>query len=386
MGLNSSYCTFDPNDSITVVSEYGLVCEKRILGPLTSTSYFVGVTFGALILGSLSDKFGRKKMIIACIICALIFGVAVYFAPSNIFILMGLRLGQGFFVQGMQTITYTLVVEYTPVRFRNFIACFWPIYFGLGLIYLGGVSWAVPEWREMQLFLQLPIVIPLIVCWFVVESPFWMLSKNMLDGAVQNYRKIAKYNNDEEFLATEEVHNQQQVELIHHHHGGSKRQQRKEDSQEDRPAPRKSNVLQLVKNNVLRRHLFSMIAIWFTAAISYYGILFFLPNLPGNRHMNFIMGALIEISAYFVEFFLFTKYGRKYPMIGYQMLNGMVCIVIAVISIFKTADSSLLSKSRRLYNCLIKVGEVIWLKSVRQSAGSETISIITRPATKTIKL
>lgn len=354
MGLNASLCTFDPNDSITIASEYGLVCEKRFLGPLTSTCYFIGVTFGALILGSLSDTLGRKKMIIACIIGEIIFGIAVYFTPDNIYVFMGLRLGQGFFVQGMQTITYTLVVEYTPVRFRNFIACFWPIYFGLGLIYLGGVSWAVPNWREMQLFLQLPIIVPLIVCWFVVESPFWMLSKNMLDGATRNYRKIAKYNKDDEFLATEEVHNQQQIELIHHGGMGGEKDDPQDNNNlsKDGHSPaspvRSGNVVQLVKNAVLRKHLFSMIAIWFTAAISYYGILFFLPNLPGNRHMNFIMGALIEISAYFVEFFLFTKYGRKYPMIGYQMLNGAICILIALISVFKTADTSLLSE----YNIL----------------------------------
>lgn len=82
----------------------------------------------------------------------------------------------------------------------------------------------------------------------------------------------------------------------------------------------------------------------FTASISYYGIIFFLPNLPGNRHVNFIMGALIEISAYFVEFFLFTKYGRKFPMIGYQMFNGVICLCIAIISIYKTPEPSALSK------------------------------------------
>lgn len=256
-GLEASRCIFDPNDDRTVVTEFGLVCQERFLGPLTSTCYFIGVTFGALICGSLSDQFGRKKMIIACIIFELIFGIAVYFTP-NVFVFMGLRLGQGFFVQGMQTITYTLVVEYTPVRFRNFIACFWPCYFGLGLIYLGAVSMAVPDWRDLQLLLQIPIIIPFIICWFVVESPYWMLSKNMLDGAVKNYRKIAKYNKDDEFLATEEVHNQQQIELIRH---GDKKE-REEEFERDNPPVKSSNVLQLVKNPVLRKHLLSMISIW----------------------------------------------------------------------------------------------------------------------------
>lgn len=348
VGLNSSYCSFDPNDSVTASVEYGLVCERRWLGPWTSTSYFIGVTFGALVLGSLSDKFGRKNMIIACIINSLAFGIAIFFTPANVFVLMALRLCQGFFVQGMQTITYTLVVEFTPVRFRNFIACFWPIYFGLGLIYLGSISWVVPEWRTMQLLLQLPLLVPLVVCWFVVESPLWMLSKNNLDGAVKNYRQIAKYNKDDEFLATEEVHNQQQIELISHmaiRKGEKDDLDSPESGGEDRPAPApKSNVLQLVMNPILRKHLLCMLIVWFTAAISYYGIIFFLPNLPGNRHMNFIMGALIEISAYFIEFFLFNKYGRKYPMIGYKMLNAVVCIAIALISVYKTEDSSTLSE------------------------------------------
>lgn len=72
--------------------------------------------------------------------------------------------------------------------------------------------------------------------------------------------------------------------------------------------------------------------------------MFFLPNLPGNRHLNFIMGALIEISAYFVEFFMFTKYGRKFPMIGYEILNGAVCLIIAIITVYKTPESTILSK------------------------------------------
>lgn len=261
MGLNSSHCSFDPKDSYTVASEYSLVCEQRFLGPLTSTFYFIGVTFGALILGSLSDTFGRKKMIIISIIGELIFGIAVYFTP-NVYVFMGLRMGHGFFVQGLQTITYTLVVEYTPVRFRNFIACFWPIYFGLGLIYLGTVGWGVPNWREMQLYLQLPILIPLVVCWFVVESPFWMLSRNMLEGATKSYRQIAKYNKDEEFLATEEHHNQQQIELIRHGAKSDREQDGDETAEEERSPVKSGNVLQLVKNPVLRKHLFSMIFVW----------------------------------------------------------------------------------------------------------------------------
>lgn len=343
MGLNSSYCSFDPNDSITVASEYKLICERRLLGPWTGSCYFIGVTFGALIVGSLSDKFGRKKMIIACIICALIFGVAVYFSPANVFILMGLRMGQGFFVQGMQSVAYTLIVEYTPVRFRNFIACFWPVYFSLGVMYLGGAGWMVPNWRDMQLFLLLPILIPLAGSWFVVESPLWLLSKNKLDSAERCYRKIAKSNRDDEFLATEEVHSQQQIELIGHRSNKSDELNNGQSNQ-DNPAPRSSNILQLVTNPILRKHLFCMIGIWFTAAISYYGTLFFLPGLPGNRHTNFIMGGVVEMSAYFVEFFFFTKYGRKGPMIGYQMVNGAVCLGIAVIAAYKSAESSLLSK------------------------------------------
>lgn len=259
-GPDASNCFFDPNDSITVVSEFGLICDSRFLAPLTSTCYFIGVTFGALICGSLSDSLGRKRTIIACIFGEAIFGVIIYFTP-NVFVLMALRMGHGFFVQGLQTITYTLVVEYTPVRFRNFIACFWPCYFGLGQIYLGGISMGVPDWRYLQLYLQIPIVIPLVMCWFVVESPLWLLSKNLLERAVKNYKKIAKCNNDDRFLAQEEISDQQQIELI----GGRKAVIEGSDDEsleKDSPRPARSNLMQLFKNSILRRHLLSMISIW----------------------------------------------------------------------------------------------------------------------------
>lgn len=88
----------------------------------------------------------------------------------------------------------------------------------------------------------------------------------------------------------------------------------------------------------------------FTVSLSYYGTLFFLPNLPGDRHINFIMGAVVEISGYFIEFWLFTKYGRKFPMIGYQMLNSVVCISIAIMSVYQTPDHPTISEYISIVN------------------------------------
>lgn len=66
--------------------------------PLSTTIYFVGIVLGSLVGGWMSDFWGRKKVLIACLYIQGILGVFVYFADS-LEVFMVLRLIQGFFAQ-----------------------------------------------------------------------------------------------------------------------------------------------------------------------------------------------------------------------------------------------------------------------------------------------
>lgn len=79
-------------------SQWTLVCGRRLLAPMVNTFYFSGVTLGAFICGILSDKFGRKTMLVICLFSQGTLGILLRFSHFlPIFTIM--RMMQGFFVQ-----------------------------------------------------------------------------------------------------------------------------------------------------------------------------------------------------------------------------------------------------------------------------------------------
>ena len=66
LNTNESYsdmyeCQFDKRYyGSTIITEWGLVCEKNFLASLTQTFYMIGA-FSCLFVGYFSDRFGRKK-------------------------------------------------------------------------------------------------------------------------------------------------------------------------------------------------------------------------------------------------------------------------------------------------------------------------------------
>lgn len=48
--------------------------------------------------------------------------------------------------------------------------------------------------------------------------------------------------------------------------------------------------------------------------MSYYGISYSIPNLSGDRYLNFMIGGGIELGAYLLAYVVLNGIGRKYPL------------------------------------------------------------------------
>lgn len=80
------------------------------LASLTMTLFFCFMAAGMLLLGPLSDRFGRKPILIPCTSIAFAFSLACAFAP-NIHALLAFRAAQGFASGGMVALATTLVKD-----------------------------------------------------------------------------------------------------------------------------------------------------------------------------------------------------------------------------------------------------------------------------------
>lgn len=52
----------------TIISEFQLVCDRKTLISLAEMMFLAGVAVGGLVSGIISDKYGRKKTLLASII------------------------------------------------------------------------------------------------------------------------------------------------------------------------------------------------------------------------------------------------------------------------------------------------------------------------------
>lgn len=70
----------------------------------------------------------------------------------------------------------------------------------------------------------------------------------------------------------------------------------------------------------------------FSVSLLYYGITFHLPALSGERHLNFFLGAVVEVISYVLAYIILSRFGRRLPMASFLLASGVICIAVGVIS------------------------------------------------------
>ncbi|ORZ28923.1 major facilitator superfamily domain-containing protein [Lobosporangium transversale] len=184
--------------------------QDQYIGILSSST-FVGMMFGAMFWGMLSDSHGRKQAFNFTLIVTTIFGIAASFANSY-WLLCLLALCLGFGVGGNMPVDGALFLEFTPKK-SQYLLTFLSIFFSfgavatsiLGYILLPPFSCELPVpggcqekgWRYMFLALggvTLSMVVGRVLLFRLEESPKFLLNHNRHEEAAMVLRRIYKIN------------------------------------------------------------------------------------------------------------------------------------------------------------------------------------------------
>ncbi|OOR90438.1 hypothetical protein B0181_04710 [Moraxella caviae] len=127
------------------------------MAQMTLTTGMLGLAFGQLIFGPLSDKYGRKMPLLVSLLVYLVSTVLIVFAPS-IEALIALRLVQGLASAGSVVISRAVVADlYEGQEMTRFFGALMTVN-GLAPILspiLGSVLLKFTDWRGMFVFLAL---------------------------------------------------------------------------------------------------------------------------------------------------------------------------------------------------------------------------------------
>lgn len=187
--------------------------------------FFIGSVTGTLVLGSMSDVFGRIPMLIVANLFSVLGNLLTIYLNPNLWSLSiarfiaGLATDTNFFMMYiigkllMNPKNYSLsknflklfffyekffkilVMEYIEPRMRTFgLNLCIGLWYCIGCVLVPWVAVLTKNWHTFLLTISIPnIVIPLSCC-FVPESAQWLLSVGRTDDAIACYQKIASFN------------------------------------------------------------------------------------------------------------------------------------------------------------------------------------------------
>ncbi len=191
-------------DTAVIAGVIGYLQIKFDLSPMmtgwAASSAIWGCVIGAMFAGALSDKMGRKKVLIITAILFFVSAVGAALANSlTIFILARLLGGLGIGAASMLSPLY--ISEIAPAKNRGMLVTLYQlaIVIGINLIYFvnlkisnyGDEAWNVEYgWRYMLASGILPALLFFILLFIVPESPRWLTKNGKADEALLVLEKV----------------------------------------------------------------------------------------------------------------------------------------------------------------------------------------------------
>ncbi|XP_077295924.1 organic cation transporter protein isoform X2 [Arctopsyche grandis] len=294
----------------TIISEWNLVCDRASLNTLAETLFLAGIGAGGVVSGMISDRFGRKKTMVAALFLQTLLGLSITLCPWYELYLVQ-RVILGFFSVAVVFSAFVLVVELVGGKWRTTagVCNFFPL--PVSYILVSGLSLAFPEWRHLQLAVSLPGFLLITLWWVVPESPQWLLTM----GRIAEVKEIMK-----EAAAFNKRKLPPSMDKILQPDGKSTTNEKA------------AGVMDLFRGPTRKITICVFIA-WFATTIAYYGLVLNISSFGGDLHTTSALSGLVEIPAIAISIPVLLKMGRRYPICLSMVVAGIGCAMVMVVDL-----------------------------------------------------
>uniref|UniRef100_A0A8C6YZJ4 Solute carrier family 22 member 7 n=1 Tax=Nothoprocta perdicaria TaxID=30464 RepID=A0A8C6YZJ4_NOTPE len=268
----------------TIATQWDLVCEQRGLNQATATFFFVGVTVGAVIFGYLSDRYGRRALLLLSLLCSLLFGM-LSAASASYTMLAATRTLTGAALSGISLIVLPLGMEWVDVQHRTLSGILTSIFWSVGNMLLAMVAYLVRDWRWLLVAVTGPCLLSIVCLWWVPESARWLIANGKAKQAHRHLLRCARINGRKDFTISTEVRARRCRHTSFCH-----------------------TLLQ-----------FSL----FGVAFSYYGMSMNLTGFGLDIYLSQFVFGIIEIPAKLIMYVLVNRVGRRQSQAWTLILTGL---------------------------------------------------------------
>jgi benzoate transport len=175
----------------SIANDWGLSATS--IGTLLSAG-LVGMTLGSLLLGPLADRFGRRPMVLSCLV-VISLGMLLSAFTQNVQQLTVTRLLTGLGIGGMLPSLNTIVAEYSSLRWRSFSVSFMQAGYPVGAT-LGGMLAAVLithyGWRAVYALAGFASTAMIFVVWRQLPESLEYLVTRQPKNALEKLNKLLR--------------------------------------------------------------------------------------------------------------------------------------------------------------------------------------------------
>uniref|UniRef100_G3SV36 Solute carrier family 22 member 8 n=1 Tax=Loxodonta africana TaxID=9785 RepID=G3SV36_LOXAF len=294
----------------SIVSEWDLVCDSYKMKELAQSIFMAGVLIGGIVLGNLSDRFGRKTILSGSYLLLAASGCCTAFSPTFLSYLV-FRFLTGSSMSGISLSTVILNVEWVPTRVRAILSTAVGYCYTTGQFILPGLAYVIPQWRWLQLTVSLPFFIVFLWSWWIAESVRWMVLKVLKGPEDTTMGRCLQWQEEGEKLTLEELKLNLQKEIA--------------------LAKVKYSVVDLIRTSTLRLLLICLSLAWFSTGFAYYSLAMGVEDFGVNIYLLQIIFAGADVPAKFITILSMSYLGRRITQAASLLLAGGSILVLTFV-------------------------------------------------------
>ncbi|OWK58495.1 Solute carrier family 22 member 13, partial [Lonchura striata] len=309
-GLNdtqkcSSGWVYPSEQPPSLLTEFDLVCDRKDLNDIAQAIYMAGMLLGSMIFGPLSDRIGRRPVILISIFLQGLFGLGIAFVP-HFYVYMAFRCVVGASVSGITMTVLALATEWIGVSSRPKAVLTSHCCFAIGQMILAGLSYGIRNWRLLEIAGSAPIFVFFFCIGVLPESARWLVTKGRIEEAKKVLQKAAATNKRSlppELL--EQLKPEKEV--------------------------KSGSFLDLFRKKHMRNMTSIMLFAWFVNSFVYYGLSLNVTNFGLDIYLTQLAFGAVEIPARVGCIFILQRFGRRKTQAVLLVLSGLVCLIITSI-------------------------------------------------------
>ncbi|KAM9436933.1 solute carrier family 22 member 6 isoform 1-T2 [Salvelinus alpinus] len=295
--------------SSTIISEWDLVCDLRSLKQMGQTIYMGGVLVGAVIFGGLSDRFGRRFLLLISNLLMAVGGTCAAFSTSfSVFCLF--RFITGMALSGLGLNSFSLIVEWIPTRVRTVVGTGTGYCYTMGQLILAVVAYYIRDWRWLTLAVSVPFYITFLYSWWFLESARWLVLTRKSEQAVKNLKTVARIN------GRREEGDRINLEML-------------QDSMKKEMSCSQGSysVVDLLRTPTMRNITICLSAVWFSTSFAYYGLSMDLQKFGVDIYLIQVIFGAVDIPAKVVVTVSMSIFGRRPSQCAALILSGVTILI-----------------------------------------------------------